>query len=88
MAWQIRIERSAEGDLALFDDLDALSEVLLRWVERGPPGTEKRRAFNIPFYEDITDEGIRIQYFVGTQPVLYVAIVRLRPPSPKPPEQA
>lgn len=90
MPWRIELSETPAEDLALFDDLDELTRCLMRWVESGPPGTLKRRAHaegheqGVPFYEDRTTEGILVQYFVGTQPDLYVAVLRLRPP-PKPP---
>ena len=91
MAWHIHITSEAEPDLALFEDQDELTRCLMRWVESGPPGTLKRRARaagyeeGVPFYQDTTAEGILVQYFVGTQPDLYVAIIRLRPPAKHPP---
>ena len=91
MAWRIELTNVPAEDLALFDDLDDLTRCLMRWVETGPPGTVKRRARaagyeqGIAFFQDKTDEGILIQYFVGTQPDLYVAPVRLRPPPKHPP---
>ena len=88
MPWRILITPSVEPDFDEFEDKDELSRTLLRWVENGPPGTVQRRAHaagyeaGVPFYEDRTAGGILIQYFVGTEPDLYVAILRLRPPPP------
>ena len=80
MAWRVLITQAAEQYLDAFSDLDELTAALMRWVEKGPPGTTRRRVQGIPFYEDTTPEGIKVQYFVGTEPDLYVAIVRLIPP--------
>ncbi len=91
MAWEIRIEDTAAPDLELFEDLDELTRCLMRWVDSGPPGTVKRRARGagyeqgVPLFEDRTAEGILVQYFVGTEPNPYVAVVRLRPPPRHPP---
>lgn len=91
MAWEIHFAKVAAPDLELFDDLDALTACLMRWVETGPPGTLKRRAraagyeHGVPFWEDRTEEGILVQYLVGTQPVLFVEILSVRPPPKHPP---
>lgn len=78
MAWEIRLEDSVAPDLGQFDDLDAVANDLMAWVEHGPPCTGKRKVGGAVTYQDLTPGGLRVNYFIGVWPVAYVAVLRIR----------
>ena len=78
MAWEVVITDSAAADLEAFDDPQATLADVFDWVRLGPPCDNPRRVGPAVLYQHVLAGGVRLDYFVGTAPRAYVAIVRIR----------
>lgn len=79
MVWAVVIADSVWPDLAHFDDPHAAVAEVFDWVTNGPPCDHQKGVGPAVLYEDTLENGLRIEYFIGTAPHAYVAIVRVRP---------
>lgn len=86
MAWRVVITDSVWPDLERFDDPSRAIDEITEWIANGPPCEGQRRVGAAVVYEHTLESGIRVQYFIGTYPRAYVAILRIRPPIVRPPE--
>jgi hypothetical protein len=79
VSWSVIVTDSSQQD---FDSLtaserSALAEDLFRWVEVGPPRTNREAVAGAEIFEDHVPSGFTVAYFVN-QSGPYVAILRVR----------
>ncbi len=86
MVWEIRISDSALPDLARFDDVQQAVDELLDWAAEGPPCDNLEAVGPAVVYGHTLRSGVRVQYFIGTSPHAYVAILRMRRPVVRSPD--
>ncbi|MDP9420044.1 MAG: hypothetical protein M3P53_07855 [Actinomycetota bacterium] len=79
MTWRVFVTDSCEADLEQLGDAErsVLANDLFRWVESGPPRSNRRSVAGAEVFEDRLAAGFVVTYFVDEQ-APYVAILRVR----------
>ena len=80
MAWPLVFAADAWADLNEFENPEPVLDELFEWAKTGPPADHDRDLFGATIYDDETVSGVRFQYFIGTKPRAFIAMLRIRPP--------
>lgn len=85
MTWRVFATESCQPDFDRLTEREriAVAEDLFRWVENGPPRTNRRLVGGAEIFEDEIPSGFAVTYFVEEREP-YVAVLRVRRPPPRP----